>query len=105
MRRSDRTVHFNLSSALIEYLTTFGQCVWTGYLQMGDSSVVDEGMVAASKIETAVHEGTPSDLESTPEPDAHHEVSQEPAAQPQKRKGGRKPVSGDTERHIVILAY
>ena len=60
---------------------------------MGDSSVAEEEtMAAASKVEPVDDEGTPSSIESTPEPDALPELSQEPTAQPVKRKGGRKPV-------------
>lgn len=61
------------------------------YLQMGDSSIPGGDMAAPSKIES-LPEGTPSSLESSPEPDPGAEPSQEPV-QPQKRKGGRKPVS------------
>lgn len=50
-------------------------------------------MAAASKVETLQDEGTPSSIESTPEQETLAEVSLGPAAQPQKRKGGRKPVS------------
>ena len=60
---------------------------------MGDSSVAEAGMAATSKIETGLDEGTPSSIESTPEKDGQPEISQEPATLPQKRKGGRKPVS------------
>ena len=60
---------------------------------MGDSSVAEEEtMAAAGKVEPGDDEGTPSSIESTPEPDALPELSQEPTAQPAKRKGGRKPV-------------
>lgn len=48
-------------------------------------------MAAPSKVENPP-EATPSSLESTPEQEAGPEPTQEPA-QPQKRKGGRKPVS------------
>jgi hypothetical protein len=58
---------------------------------MGDSSTAGGDMAAPSKIES-LPDGTPSSIESTPEPDAGAEPSQEPV-QPQKRKGGRKPVS------------
>ena len=57
-------------------------------------------MAATSKIETGHDEGTPSSIESTPEHDGQTEVSQEPAALPQKRKGGRKPVSVDPDSCI-----
>ena len=60
---------------------------------MGDSSVAEEeSMAAASKVEPGDDEGTPSSIDTTPEPDALPELSQEPTAQPVKRKGGRKPV-------------
>lgn len=62
---------------------------------MGDSNIADDDMAAASKMD-AVREGTPSSIESTPEPDAVAEASQEPA-QPQKRKGGRKPIYATSE--------
>lgn len=52
-------------------------------------------MAAPSKIEPAA-EGTPSSIESTPEREADAEPSQEPA-QPQKRKGGRKPIYATSE--------
>ncbi|KAI7202045.1 hypothetical protein KC365_g18581 [Hortaea werneckii] len=69
-----------------------------GTLQMGDRSVVDaqDDMAAASKIDGAdapVAEGTPtSSVESTPEHEMQDASSEQPS-QPQKRKGGRKPVS------------
>ena len=54
---------------------------------------IDAGDHAAvAKIDVA-RDGTPSSMESTPEADGGIEATQEPAAQPQKRKGGRKPVS------------
>ena len=65
---------------------------------MGDRSVVDaqDDMAAASKIDGAdapVAEGTPtSSVESTPEHEMQDASSEQPS-QPQKRKGGRKPVS------------
>jgi len=49
-------------------------------------------VAAVTKIDVA-RDGTPSSMESTPEADGGIEATQEPAAQPQKRKGGRKPVS------------
>ncbi|KAK5135431.1 hypothetical protein LTR08_005219 [Meristemomyces frigidus] len=64
---------------------------------MDDNSVAEESMAAASKVESGHDEGTPSSIESTPEPDALPEISQEPAAQPQKRKGGRKPIYATSE--------
>ena len=59
----------------------------------GSSAGLDAGDHATTdaKIDVA-RDGTPSSMESTPEADGGNEV-QEPAAQPQKRKGGRKPVS------------
>lgn len=67
-----------------------------GYLQMGDSSNVavvgDRGDAdAIGKAEGPSHDGTPSSIESDVEQDAGAENTQEPT-QPQKRKGGRKPV-------------
>ncbi|EMD01137.1 hypothetical protein BAUCODRAFT_62407 [Baudoinia panamericana UAMH 10762] len=60
-----------------------------------------EGDLAApSKTELdAVHEGTPSSIDSTPEHETHAELSAslEPTAQPQKRKGGRKPIYATSE--------
>lgn len=55
---------------------------------MGDSSATVPDMAAITKTE-AGQEGTPSSIDSTPEVDA--EVVQD-QSQPQKRKGGRKPV-------------
>ncbi|SMQ45789.1 unnamed protein product [Zymoseptoria tritici ST99CH_3D1] len=52
-------------------------------------------MAAPSKIES-LPDGTPSSIESTPEPDGDAEPSQEPV-QPQKRKGGRKPIYATSE--------
>ncbi|KAI7225845.1 hypothetical protein KC330_g9018 [Hortaea werneckii] len=69
---------------------------------MGDRSVVDaeDDMAAASKIDGAdapVHEGTPtSSVESTPEHDMQDASSEQPS-QPQKRKGGRKPIYATSE--------
>ena len=58
---------------------------------MDDNDVIEGGMAAASQAD-AEHDGeTPSSTVSSPEQDAAAEQSQEPA-QPQKRKGGRKPV-------------
>ena len=55
-------------------------------------AVEDGDVDVVGKIEN-VGDGTPSSMESTPEPDqdAAAETTAEPA-QPQKRKGGRKPV-------------
>ena len=58
---------------------------------MGDNNITEDDMAAADKLDPE-RDGTPSSIESTPEGDALAEASQEPA-QPQKRKGGRKPVS------------
>ncbi|KAF2765827.1 hypothetical protein EJ03DRAFT_279306 [Teratosphaeria nubilosa] len=64
-------------------------------------SAAVESMAAASKVEpeaaAAVAEGTPSSVESTPEQEVPAEVSQHPAPQPQKRKGGRKPIYATSE--------
>ncbi len=57
---------------------------------MSDKDKLEE-MAADSKIEPPPRDGTPSSIESSPENDHDPEPSQEPA-QPQKRKGGRKPV-------------
>lgn len=54
---------------------------------------IDIDMAADSKIEN-VRDGTPSSIESSPEPEAGVEPSQE-QTQPLKRKGGRKPVRGN----------
>jgi hypothetical protein len=60
---------------------------------MGDLSAVDDGMAAATKVESMpIAEGTPSSVESTPEAEALPGASQEQPTQPVKRKGGRKPV-------------
>ncbi|KAI6886067.1 hypothetical protein KC360_g8592 [Hortaea werneckii] len=69
---------------------------------MGDRSVVDaqDDMAAASKIDGAdapVAEGTPtSSVESTPEHEMQDASSEQPS-QPQKRKGGRKPIYATSE--------
>ena len=47
--------------------------------------------MAAESLAEPLREGTPSSLESSPEPEAGAEASTE-QPQPQKRKGGRKPV-------------
>ena len=57
---------------------------------MDDSKLVQDDMAADTKIEPPRGD-TPSSIESSPEPEAGAEPSQEPA-QPQKRKGGRKHV-------------
>lgn len=51
-----------------------------------------DDVAAVGKIDVT-RDGTPSSMESTPEADGGMEATQEPTAQPQKRKGGRKPVS------------
>jgi len=63
----------------------------------GSSAGLDAGDHATTdaKIDVA-RDGTPSSMESTPEADGGNEV-QEPAAQPQKRKGGRKPIYATSE--------
>ena len=73
---------------------------------MGDSSVAEDGMAAPTKIEAAaVAEGTPSDIESTPEHEAVPGASQDQPAQPVKRKGGRKPVCIIHDRHRRRLTW
>ena len=61
---------------------------------MGDSNIIEGDMAAPSKVEEGAEAATPSSIESSPDQDqdAGAEQPQEPA-QPQKRKGGRKPVS------------
>lgn len=71
---------------------------------MGDNNNSTTQMAAtdaASAIRDhgdAGQEATPSSLESSPEPSTT-EIVQDPA-QPQKRKGGRKPVRRDTFRSL-----
>jgi hypothetical protein len=49
-------------------------------------------MMSAGKMDVSPpRDGTPSSIGSSPEQDIGMEAEQEPA-QPQKRKGGRKPV-------------
>lgn len=55
----------------------------------GNDAAAEVG-AAVGKVE-ASRDGTPSSMESTPEQEAGAENANEPA-QPQKRKGGRKPV-------------
>lgn len=77
--------------------------VLSGYLQMADNDAASstvapdagDDVAADSKIDV-VRDGTPSSMESTPEHDGAVEATQEPT-QPQKRKGGRKPVSLERE--------
>jgi len=57
---------------------------------------------AVGKIDVT-RDGTPSSMESTPEHDGGIETQQEPTAQPQKRKGGRKPVSTHVERCLSTV--
>ncbi|KXL46716.1 MAG: hypothetical protein FE78DRAFT_538145 [Acidomyces sp. 'richmondensis'] len=72
---------------------------------MGDSNTTAaDDMAAESKIEpapAAPADRTPSSVESTPEhegPPPGDETSQDPTpAQPQKRKGGRKPIYATSE--------
>lgn len=66
---------------------------------MGDSKDVDADMAALSKVEPAP-DGTPSSIESTPEQDPGTEPATQEPAQPQKRKGGRKPVSSSSMTRI-----
>jgi hypothetical protein len=56
-------------------------------------------MVPAAKMEVSPRDGTPSSIGSSPEQDIGMEAEQEPA-QPQKRKGGRKPV-----RRIQVVGH
>lgn len=59
-------------------------------MQIGDNSTAGAAEVASAVTKSdAGQEATPSSLESTPERET--EIVQDPA-QPQKRKGGRKPV-------------
>lgn len=58
-------------------------------------------MGAAGKVESDMRQGTPSSIESTPDHDAVPEASHEQPAQPQKRKGGRKPVRATDSRCYV----
>jgi len=51
-----------------------------------------DDVATVGKIDVT-RDGTPSSMGSTPEHDGDMETTQEPTAQPQKRKGGRKPVS------------
>ena len=67
---------------------------------MGDiNNITEDDMAAADRLDPE-RDGTPSSIESTPEHDTIAEASQEPA-QPQKRKGGRKPVSRPISLHIA----
>ncbi|KAK4507573.1 hypothetical protein PRZ48_001308 [Zasmidium cellare] len=63
---------------------------------MGDSRDVEGDMAAPSKVEPAP-DGTPSSIESTPEQDPGTEPATQEPAQPQKRKGGRKPIYATSE--------
>ena len=63
---------------------------------MSDSShtgtaAASEQLAGINKDEIGREDNTPSSIESTPDPTAEI-IAQDPA-QPQKRKGGRKPVS------------
>ena len=73
---------------------------------MGDcnSNTADGDMAADSKFENAreAREGTPSSIESTPEQEGPVEPSLEPV-QPQKRKGGRKPVRCNFDILFAVL--
>lgn len=70
---------------------------------MGDSNsnTAEGDMAADSKVEET-REGTPSSIGSTPEQDGGAEPSQEPV-QPQKRKGGRKPVCLSTTHASMYI--
>ncbi|KAL1297112.1 hypothetical protein AAFC00_004692 [Neodothiora populina] len=61
---------------------------------MGDSIVAANEVATAVAKSDAGQEATPSSLESTPERET--EIVQDPA-QPQKRKGGRKPIYATSE--------
>lgn len=63
---------------------------------MGDNSTMaaTDAANAIRDKSDAGQEATPSSLESTPEPSTT-DIVQDPA-QPQKRKGGRKPVRRDS---------
>lgn len=54
---------------------------------------LDDSMGAVAKG-AEPRDGTPSSIESTPEPEGDAEIEGQPA-QPVKRKGGRKPVGRD----------
>ena len=56
----------------------------------GDNDAGADVGAAIGKVD-ASRDGTPSSMESTPEQEAGADAANEPA-QPQKRKGGRKPV-------------
>jgi hypothetical protein len=83
---------------------------FAGYLQMADNDAasstigLDAGddVAAVGKIDVA-RDGTPSSMESTPEHEGSMETTQEPA-QPQKRKGGRKPVSENVRSSPASLS-
>jgi len=64
----------------------------------GGAEVSPDGI---GKVETS-RDGTPSSMESTPEQEAGAETANEPA-QPQKRKGGRKPVCVTALRSLHVL--
>nr|POE88136.1 hypothetical protein CFP56_11365 [Quercus suber] len=55
----------------------------------------DDDMAVVGKVEDA-RDGTPSSIESTPEQEVEADASEQPA-QPQKRKGGRKPIYATSE--------
>jgi hypothetical protein len=58
-----------------------------------------DDVATVGKIDVT-RDGTPSSMGSTPEHDGDMETTQEPTAQPQKRKGGRKPVSADIKHRL-----
>lgn len=55
-----------------------------------------DDVATVGKIDVT-RDGTPSSMGSTPEHDGDMETTQEPTAQPQKRKGGRKPIYATSE--------
>jgi hypothetical protein len=66
------------------------------------------GLDAGDDVDTVgkidvTRDGTPSSMGSTPEHDGDMETTQEPTAQPQKRKGGRKPVSNCVMNRLLSI--
>jgi len=63
---------------------------------MGDNDTAVDHMAAPTKVEPdePAQDRTPSSIESTPEAEVPLEQTQDAVQQPQKRKGGRKPVRG-----------
>jgi hypothetical protein len=83
---------------------------FAGYLQMADNDAASSitGLDAGDDVATVgkidvTRDGTPSSMGSTPEHDGDMETTQEPTAQPQKRKGGRKPVSIHVKNRLLSL--